>query len=151
MRQRLTKDLWGLHKNKNFFQQGVKSKNSVKFLDESGKKDSCIALSIFSADRGNFIYSYDILKISSENYCKNFMTVCLSKLNSLSGVTEGGVITPPSRKSSPFLQEHKNEIIFFVLSYVLFYPTKGKCYYLFILLKMLTGTAKITEQVISIW
>lgn len=64
-----------------------------------------------------------------------------------SGVTEGvRAITPPSRKSLPFLKEHKDENILFVLSHLNFCPTIEKCYYLPILLKISTEAVKITHN-----
>ena len=58
-----------------------------------------------------------------------------------------GAIAPPSRKSLrlPFLKEHKNKIILFVLSHLNFCPAVEKYYYLPILLKMSKGAAKTTE------
>ena len=53
------------------------------------------------------------------------------------------VITPPSKKTLPFLKEHKNEIIPFALLHLKFCSAIEKCYYLAILLKMSIGAAKI--------
>ena len=47
-----------------------------------------------------------------------------------------GAITPPSRKSLPFLKKHKNEIFFFFISIVLTFA---------LLLKMSIGNAKTIE------
>ena len=52
-------------------------------------------------------------------------------------------ITPPSKKTLPFLKEHRNEIIPFALLHLKFCSAIEKCYYLAILLKMSIGAAKI--------
>ena len=53
-------------------------------------------------------------------------------------------IPPPSRKTLPFLKEHKIKIVIFVLLHLNFYPATEKCYCLSIL-KMFIGAAKTTH------
>ena len=63
--------------------------------------------------------------------------------NSSEGVL--GTIVSPSRKSSPFLKEHENKIILFVLLHLNFCFAIEKCYYLSILSKMSIRAVKITH------